>query len=145
MGIVYPTNIIKNRNGPSLDRTRSELFANPMADEQAWLEQVTWNPKTIPQTETCIKKDKATKPILGTLKPEIQKMENPPAIGTNWVLSGLLLCGRSPDEMTDGQLSAVVEAGVDTFVCLQESYTEYGCRDYRVALQALARDAVKTK
>ena len=41
--------------------------------------------------------------------------------------------------MTDGQLSAVVEAGVDTFVCLQESYTEYGCNDYRETLQALAR------
>ena len=109
------------------------------------LNKFTWNPKTIPQAEKCIKKEKATKPALGTLKPENQKMEDPPAIGTHWVLPGLLLCGRSPGEMTDGQLSAVVEAGVDTFVCLQESYTEYGCRDYRVALQALARDAVKTK
>ena len=59
--------------------------------------------------------------------------------GTHWVWPGRLLCGRSAGGMSAAELEAlVVVGGVDAFVCLQASYREYGCEDYRATLRALA-------
>ena len=48
-----------------------------------------------------------------------------------------LVCGHSAGLMSDDELRNLVEQGVNTFVCLQTTYNEYGVRDYRVALRRL--------
>eukprot|EP00090_Calanus_glacialis_P011473 TRINITY_DN19870_c0_g1_i1.p1 TRINITY_DN19870_c0_g1~~TRINITY_DN19870_c0_g1_i1.p1 ORF type:complete len:445 (+),score=76.31 TRINITY_DN19870_c0_g1_i1:168-1337(+) len=103
----------------------------------------TWNPETIPQSKESVNKFKAAKPPLVTITPEILEMDKPPVKGTHWVVPGRLLCGRSPGDMTAQELVDIVEAGVDTFVSLQEDYREYGCKDYRLGLQTLARNPSK--
>jgi hypothetical protein len=58
-----------------------------------------------------------------------------PVKETHWVYPSLL-CGMSAGRMTAKELvSLVATAGVDTFVCLQESYNEYGVDDYRQTLR----------
>jgi hypothetical protein len=49
------------------------------------------------------------------------------------------LCGRSAGLMSQADLTALICAGVDTFVCLQQSYTEYGCNDYRGVIDLIAK------
>ena len=67
-------------------------------------------------------------------------MPPPPAPKTHWVIGDYLACGGSPGQFDSSSLLALVTAGVDTFVCLQSSYTEYGCRDYRRDLRQLANN-----
>ena len=51
-------------------------------------------------------------------------------------LRNVLSEGRSEGRITAKELvSLVATAGVDTFVCLQESYNEYGVDDYRQTLR----------
>uniref|UniRef100_A0A7S1NFZ0 Tyrosine specific protein phosphatases domain-containing protein n=1 Tax=Eutreptiella gymnastica TaxID=73025 RepID=A0A7S1NFZ0_9EUGL len=57
--------------------------------------------------------------------------------GTHWV-NDSLLCGRSAGQMEAKELCTLITSvGVDTFVCLQTSYTEYGVNDYRATLRRL--------
>ena len=62
-----------------------------------------------------------------------------PTPGTHWVIPGRLAAGKSAGGFPSTSLIALVNAGVDTFVCLQESYHEYGCTDYRQTFRNLAR------
>ena len=79
----------------------------------------------------------------GGVPEEISRPQMPPANkrgpvhDTHWVWPNLL-CGKSAGAMERWDLSALLAAGVDTFVCLQQSYTEYGCADYRETVRALA-------
>uniref|UniRef100_A0A0G4ICY8 Tyrosine specific protein phosphatases domain-containing protein n=1 Tax=Chromera velia CCMP2878 TaxID=1169474 RepID=A0A0G4ICY8_9ALVE len=63
--------------------------------------------------------------------------------GTHWVVPGRIMCGSSAGRMRPNELSTLLSAGVDTFVCLQESYTEYGCGDYRRVLGKLSKTKVR--
>lgn len=56
---------------------------------------------------------------------------------THWAMDNVL-CGASAGGMKQAALKDIVLAGVSTFVCLQTSYTEYGCRDYRETLRSMA-------
>ena len=51
---------------------------------------------------------------------------------------GNLLAGSSAGMMEEADLEGLLAAGVDTFVCLQMDYDEYGCEDYRQALRKLS-------
>jgi len=62
-----------------------------------------------------------------------------PTSGTHWVIPGRLAAGKTAGGFSSDSLMALVDAGVDTFVCLQESYLEYGCTDYRETFRNLAR------
>ena len=84
----------------------------------------------------------------GPIEPRIQPSPRPrtldeparysPVRGeTHWATPGVL-CGKSAGDMKPAALAALVSAGVSTFVCLQTSYTEYGCADYRETLRGLA-------
>ena len=57
--------------------------------------------------------------------------EPPVLVETHWVVPGRLLVGCTPSDMTQMDILNIVNSGIDTFVCLQESYTEYGLDDYR--------------
>ncbi len=59
-----------------------------------------------------------------------------PVPGTHWVMPNVL-CGKSAGTMNDRELQALVTAGVETFVCLQTSYLEYGCQNYPSTLSRL--------
>jgi hypothetical protein len=64
-----------------------------------------------------------------------------PVPQTHWVpvqAAGQLLCGRSAGLMSAAQLRGLIAAGVDTFVCLQTAYTEYGCDDYPATLRGVS-------
>ena len=57
-----------------------------------------------------------------------------PVAHTHWVLPNVL-CGRTAGQMNAGSLRALIEeCGISVIVCLQTSYTEYGCSDYRDTL-----------
>ena len=60
-----------------------------------------------------------------------------PLDNTHWLFPRKLLCGHSAGQMSDLELRRLVQMGVNTFVCLQTSYDEYGVRDYRHALRQL--------
>lgn len=60
-----------------------------------------------------------------------------PVPNTHYVYPNLL-CGSSCGLMSPEQLQMLVAAGVDTFVCLQQHYKEYGCDHYPHTLQKLA-------
>merc|ERR1712130_1057887 len=62
-----------------------------------------------------------------------------PTPGTHWVIPGRLAAGKSAGGFPSSSLIDLVNAGVDTFVSLQESYYEYGCTDYRHTLRNLAK------
>jgi hypothetical protein len=58
--------------------------------------------------------------------------------GTHWVYPGKVLCGKSAGSMNSEQLKLMVTTlGVNTFVCLQKNYEEYGVNDYRQTLLSL--------
>ena len=59
-----------------------------------------------------------------------------PVPHTHYVRNNLI-CGKSAGDMSTARLRDLVAAGVDTFVCLQTSYTEYGCSDYPRQLREL--------
>ena len=59
-----------------------------------------------------------------------------PVPSTHYVCKNLI-CGKSAGDMSTTRLRDLVAAGVDTFVCLQTSYTEYGCSDYPRQLREL--------
>ena len=61
-----------------------------------------------------------------------------PVHNTHYVYPNLL-CGSSCGLMEPERLAMLVDAGVDTFVCLQQHYKEYGCKHYPTAMQKLAR------
>ena len=56
---------------------------------------------------------------------------------THWVFPKRVLCGHSAGLMRDEELRMLVEMGINTFVCLQTSYVEYGVRDYRHVLRQM--------
>merc|ERR1712107_311409 len=58
---------------------------------------------------------------------------------THWVIPGRLAAGVSAGNLPSSSLTALVNAGVDTFVSLQKSYREYGSSDYRETLRTLAK------
>ena len=62
-----------------------------------------------------------------------------PTRGTHWVIPDRVAAGESAGGFPSTSLVALVNAGVDTFVCLQKSYHEYGCTDYRQTLRDLAK------
>jgi hypothetical protein len=62
-----------------------------------------------------------------------------PTPGTHWVIPGRLAAGKSAGGFPSTSLIDLVNAGVDTFVSLQESYHEYGCTDYRQTLRNIAK------
>ena len=64
-----------------------------------------------------------------------------PLPSTHWLLPGRLLCGRSPGGFSDEGLKALVGAGVEVFVNLQASYTEYGGWDYKQKIVQLAENS----
>ena len=52
-------------------------------------------------------------------------------------------CGASPGRLTRGELYDLVsKSKINTFVCLQESYTEYDCSDYRETLEQMSKITV---
>ena len=75
-------------------------------------------------------------PLPSQIEPSSQPAPTP---STHWVIPGRLAAGKSAGGFPSTSLIALVNAGVDTFVCLQESYQEYGCTDYRETLRNLAR------
>ena len=57
-----------------------------------------------------------------------------PLPNTHWVLPNVL-CGQTAGRMSQKELKMMVEDyQINTFVCLQTSYKEYGCNDYREIL-----------
>ena len=62
-----------------------------------------------------------------------------PTQNTHWVIPGRLAAGVSAGNLPSSSLTALVNAGVDTFVSLQKSYREYGSSDYRETLRTLAK------
>jgi hypothetical protein len=75
-------------------------------------------------------------PLPSQIEPGSQPAPTP---GTHWVIPGHLAAGKSAGGFSPTSLIALVNAGVDTFVSLQESYYEYGCTDYRQTLRNLAK------
>ena len=58
--------------------------------------------------------------------------------GTHWIYPGKLLCGQSAGRFNRTQLKSMVhDLNVNVFVCLQTTYNEYGCNDYRQTLQEI--------
>lgn len=61
-----------------------------------------------------------------------------PTDGSHWVVPGVC-CGISAGRFSTDELKrVVVDGGVNTFVCLQADYCEYGCTDYRKVMSSLA-------
>eukprot|EP01047_Picozoa_sp_COSAG01_P035418 COSAG01_NODE_2715_length_7199_cov_15.544507_8_plen_256_part_00 len=61
-----------------------------------------------------------------------------PVPNTHWVYPNLI-CGSSAGLMKPEELQGLVAAGVDTFVCLQRQYSEYGCDEYPQVLRKMAK------
>ena len=124
---------------PLLDHlsiTKDRLESIPQNSFESY--PFSWNPMVIAQCEKQDDIEKAAMAIPATLTPDPRNLEKPPVTETHWVLPGRLICGLSPGGMTSQELTDLVEAGVNTFVSLEKSYTERDCKDYRVMLEALA-------
>ena len=53
-------------------------------------------------------------------------------------ISKNICCGSTPGRMNKSQIyDLVTKSNINAFLCLQESYEEYGCRDYRKTLDEL--------
>ena len=52
---------------------------------------------------------------------DVPSVESSPPVPrkSHWVVPGQILCGSSPGDMKESDILALVEAGVNTFVCLQ--------------------------
>ena len=62
-------------------------------------------------------------------------------ISCSHYISKNVCCGASPGRLTRGELYDLVsKSKINTFVCLQESYTEYDCSDYRTTLEQMSKD-----
>ena len=56
-------------------------------------------------------------------------------------ISKNICCGASPGRLSRGELYDLVSRSkINTFICLQESYTEYDCSDYREILEQMSKD-----
>lgn len=63
-----------------------------------------------------------------------------PVDSSHWVYPGKIMCGKSPGQMTESEIEDLItKGGVNTFVCLQTWYTEYGCTDYRDVVKNLLK------
>ena len=62
-------------------------------------------------------------------------------ISCSHYVSKNVCCGASPGRLTHKELYDLVsKSKINTFVCLQESYTEYDCSDYRETLEQMSKD-----